>query len=193
MSCSKSSRCGPDLPERFAWAVPHDAAMWRLVPVPHAALGEDETMIDRWQTKGFEIGRYVWWEELEDVDMPGRDGWKTAILAVVNDRGIEMRDPPNIHCPCLLGHFVVYKRHYAIDGDGYDEDEDVYVPMSKEDVKSALEAYSVRRRERDIETRQTLVVFEAREEFERRRVEQSTIPSDFLERAREEAERAEER
>jgi hypothetical protein len=162
--------------------------MWRLVPVPLAALGEGETMIDRWQTKGFCIGRYVWWEVLDDVAMHGREGWKTAILAVVNDRGAERRDPANMHCRCFLGHFVVYKRHYK------DDDEEMYVPMSKEEVKSALDAYSVRRRERDLETQQTLAAFEAREEAKRRRVEQSTIPSDYLERAaREEAERAEER
>ena len=140
------------LPERFAWAVPHDADMWRLVPVPLAALGEGETMIDRWQTKGFCIGRYVWWEVLDDVAMHGREGWKTAILAVVNDRGIDLRDPANMHCRCLLGHFVVYKRHYR-DDDECGLEEDLYVPMSREEVVVAIDTYKKRVRERERETR----------------------------------------
>ena len=93
--------------------------------------------------------------------MPGRDGWKTAILAVVNDNGLQMQEPPNMHCRCLLGHFLVYKRHYEDDGD----DEELYVPMSKEEVIMALNKYSERKRENDIAT---AAFFRAQEEGERR-------------------------
>ena len=56
-------------------------------------------------------------------------------MAVVNDRQDrpETMQPPNMHCEEFRGHFVVYKRHYG-DDDECGLDEDLYVPMSREEV-----------------------------------------------------------
>jgi hypothetical protein len=145
------------MPERFAWAVPYDGRpMWRLVP-DGLPTNEGSTQIDRWQTRDFHVGRYVWWEILVDGVEGVRNGWRTAIVAVVNDRQDrpETMQPPNMHCEEFRGHFVVYKRHYR-DDDECGLEEDLYVPMSREEVVVAIDTYKKRMREREIETQQTL-------------------------------------